>query len=193
MAVRPTHLEHAKAGNKHGWISELGVHSADFAPSRAQLTNRITVSAGATFAGEQADGKMTGSWFLIREESLTAARKRLEGDIYVTGGAWDMSKVRCYFRARRNLRPNFWCGRSCPSKLGAASPSLAGREDFCRAGATEGHSLTSSPTGHHHCCRHRQALSVVVSRRSPLKCHRRGFRRLLHVIKETSNRPHIII
>lgn len=36
---------------------------------------------------------MTGSWMLIREESLTAARARLEGDIYVTGGAWDMSKA----------------------------------------------------------------------------------------------------
>lgn len=30
---------------------------------------------------------------LVRDISLDAARKRLEGDIYVTGGAWDMSKV----------------------------------------------------------------------------------------------------
>ena len=38
--------------------------------------------------------KMNGSWMLIRDVNLQAARTRLEGDIYVTGGAWDMSKVR---------------------------------------------------------------------------------------------------
>lgn len=36
---------------------------------------------------------MTGSWFLLREESLDKARERLSQDIYATGGAWDMSKV----------------------------------------------------------------------------------------------------
>lgn len=36
---------------------------------------------------------MTGSWFLLREESLEKARERLSRDIYVVGGAWDMSKV----------------------------------------------------------------------------------------------------
>ncbi|ORY72745.1 hypothetical protein BCR35DRAFT_307520 [Leucosporidium creatinivorum] len=70
MDVRPIHLEHAKAGNKHGWI----------------------ISAGATFEGE-AGSKMTGSWFLIREESLEKARERLSKDVYVLGGAWDLSKA----------------------------------------------------------------------------------------------------
>lgn len=36
---------------------------------------------------------MTGSWFLLREETLEKARERLSRDIYVVGGAWDMSKV----------------------------------------------------------------------------------------------------
>lgn len=37
---------------------------------------------------------MTGSWFCLREESLDKARERLSKDVYATGGAWDMSKVR---------------------------------------------------------------------------------------------------
>lgn len=36
---------------------------------------------------------MTGSWFLLREESLDKARERLSQDVYATDGAWDMSKV----------------------------------------------------------------------------------------------------
>lgn len=36
---------------------------------------------------------MTGSWFLLREESLDKARERLSQDVYSTEGAWDMSKV----------------------------------------------------------------------------------------------------
>lgn len=36
---------------------------------------------------------MTGSWFLFREETLEKARARLSRDIYVVGGAWDMSNV----------------------------------------------------------------------------------------------------
>lgn len=75
MDVRPIHLEHAAAGHANGWI----------------------VQAGATFGNDPvADGtapKMTGSWFLLREESLEKARERLSRDIYVTGGAWDMSKA----------------------------------------------------------------------------------------------------
>lgn len=54
------------------------------------------VSAGATFADDHGDHtppKMTGSWFLMREVSKTAAFERLSRDIYVTGGAWDMSKA----------------------------------------------------------------------------------------------------
>jgi len=36
---------------------------------------------------------MTGSWFLLREETLEKARARLGRDIYTVGGAWDMSKA----------------------------------------------------------------------------------------------------
>lgn len=36
---------------------------------------------------------MIGSWMLIREESLEAARKRLARDIYAQRGAWDMDSV----------------------------------------------------------------------------------------------------
>lgn len=36
---------------------------------------------------------MTGSWFLLREETKAKALDRLSKDVYVTGGAWDMSKV----------------------------------------------------------------------------------------------------
>ena len=50
------------------------------------------VKAGATFKDD--DQKvMTGSWFLLREESLEAARQRLSQDVYALGHAWDMSKV----------------------------------------------------------------------------------------------------
>jgi hypothetical protein len=31
--------------------------------------------------------------FLFREESIQKARERLSKDVYVSGGAWDMSKV----------------------------------------------------------------------------------------------------
>lgn len=46
---------------------------------------------------------MTGSWFLIREESLEKARERLSKDVYVLGGAWDLSKVRSLAH-RRTLK-----------------------------------------------------------------------------------------
>lgn len=89
MSVRPTHLEHAKAGHQRGWIGEL--HR--FRLSATSSPALPAVSAGATFEGEQSGGKMTGSWFLIKEESLDAARARLSKDIYSTGGAWDMDAV----------------------------------------------------------------------------------------------------
>lgn len=52
--------------------------------------------AGATFASDHGvddPPKMTGSWFLLREETLEKARERLSKDIYVRGGAWDMNRV----------------------------------------------------------------------------------------------------
>lgn len=52
-----------------------------------------SVRAGATFAGDE-QKQMTGSFFLMREVSLDAARARLARDVYATGGAWDLSKVR---------------------------------------------------------------------------------------------------
>ncbi|GAA5836007.1 hypothetical protein JCM3766R1_005126 [Sporobolomyces carnicolor] len=70
MSVRPQHLEDAAVGHANGWI----------------------VKAGATFS-DDSRSKMTGSWFLLREESSDKARERLSKDIYVTGGAWDMEKV----------------------------------------------------------------------------------------------------
>jgi hypothetical protein len=56
------------------------------------LTLPETVKAGATFADDSRT-QMTGSWFLLREESLDKARERLSQDVYATDGAWDMSKV----------------------------------------------------------------------------------------------------
>ncbi|KAG0664214.1 hypothetical protein C6P46_001678 [Rhodotorula mucilaginosa] len=70
MSIRPKHLEHAAEGFKLGWI----------------------VKAGATFADDSRT-QMTGSWFLLREESLDKARERLSQDVYATDGAWDMSKA----------------------------------------------------------------------------------------------------
>ncbi|GAA5940352.1 uncharacterized protein JCM15063_002611 [Sporobolomyces koalae] len=70
MSVRPQHLEEAAIGHKNGWI----------------------IKAGATFSDDTRT-KMTGSWFLLREESAEKAKERLSKDIYVTGGAWDMSKA----------------------------------------------------------------------------------------------------
>ncbi|GAA5969453.1 hypothetical protein JCM21900_006503 [Sporobolomyces salmonicolor] len=73
MQVRPQHLKDAAVGHENGWI----------------------VQAGATFA-DDSKTKMTGSWFLLREETLEKARERLSKDVYVTGGAWDMSKASYY-------------------------------------------------------------------------------------------------
>ncbi|GAA5853503.1 hypothetical protein JCM8547_002483 [Rhodosporidiobolus lusitaniae] len=70
MDVRPQHLKDAAAGHENGWI----------------------IKAGATFLDDTRQ-KMTGSWFLLREESAEKARERLSKDVYVTGGAWDMSKA----------------------------------------------------------------------------------------------------
>ncbi|GAA5988378.1 hypothetical protein JCM11641_005455 [Rhodosporidiobolus odoratus] len=70
MEVRPQHLEDAAVGHANGWI----------------------IKAGATF-NDDSKSKMTGSWFLLREESMEKARERLSRDVYVTGGAWDMSKA----------------------------------------------------------------------------------------------------
>ncbi|GAA6010312.1 hypothetical protein JCM10207_005169 [Rhodosporidiobolus poonsookiae] len=70
MEVRPQHLKDAAEGHANGWI----------------------IKAGATF-NDDSKSKMTGSWFLLREETLEKARERLSRDVYVTGGAWDMSKA----------------------------------------------------------------------------------------------------
>ncbi|GAA6013604.1 hypothetical protein JCM11491_002723 [Sporobolomyces phaffii] len=70
MSVRPQHLQDAAVGHANGWI----------------------VKAGATFS-DDSRSTMTGSWFLLREESSDKARARLSKDIYVTGGAWDMDKA----------------------------------------------------------------------------------------------------
>ncbi|GAA5831429.1 hypothetical protein JCM11251_004022 [Rhodosporidiobolus azoricus] len=70
MEVRPQHLKDAAVGHENGWI----------------------IKAGATF-NDDTKSKMTGSWFLMREETLEKARERLSKDVYVTGGAWDMSKA----------------------------------------------------------------------------------------------------
>ncbi|GAA5890991.1 hypothetical protein JCM6882_008875 [Rhodosporidiobolus microsporus] len=50
------------------------------------------VAGGAIFA-DDASTEMVGSWILFRAESLADARKKIEQDIYTTGGAWDMSKA----------------------------------------------------------------------------------------------------
>lgn len=99
LDVRPTHLAHAAVGHKQGWIGpsplprplSLAPALADAGYQRHPLTPAVT--AGATFA-DDARTKMTGSWFCLREESLAKARERLSRDVYATGGAWDMSKVR---------------------------------------------------------------------------------------------------
>ncbi|GAA5827133.1 hypothetical protein JCM5353_006203 [Sporobolomyces roseus] len=70
MSVRPQHLADAKIGHENGWI----------------------VKAGATFSDDTRQ-KMTGSWFLLREESSEGARERLSKDIYTTGGAWDIKNA----------------------------------------------------------------------------------------------------
>ncbi|GAA6060388.1 hypothetical protein JCM10212_004641 [Sporobolomyces blumeae] len=70
MSVRPQHLKDAAVGHEKGWI----------------------VKAGATFSDDTRT-KMTGSWFLLREETSDKARARLAQDIYVAGGAWDMDKA----------------------------------------------------------------------------------------------------
>ncbi|GAA6035267.1 hypothetical protein JCM8097_008790 [Rhodosporidiobolus ruineniae] len=70
MSVRPQHLADAAVGHEKGWI----------------------IKAGAMFADDSKQ-KMVGSWFLIREETLEKAKKRLGGDIYATGGAFDLSKA----------------------------------------------------------------------------------------------------
>lgn len=54
---------------------------------------------------------MTGSWFLIREESLEKAKERLSKDVYVIGGAWDLSKVRSLARRRSCETLNSFCNR----------------------------------------------------------------------------------
>ncbi|KAI5475199.1 hypothetical protein MNV49_001823 [Pseudohyphozyma bogoriensis] len=70
LEIRQQHLEGTTPGHKVGWI----------------------VKAGPTFA-DDSKSKMTGSYFLMREVSVEAARARLSQDIYATGGAWDMSKA----------------------------------------------------------------------------------------------------
>jgi hypothetical protein len=74
------------------------------------LSSLATVKAGATF-NDDSKSKMTGSWFLLREETSQKARERLSKDVYVTGGAWDMSKVRLSlsfsFIARKMTREAF--------------------------------------------------------------------------------------
>ncbi|GAA6000428.1 YciI family protein [Rhodotorula paludigena] len=70
LEIRPTHLEQSKAGREVGWI----------------------LQAGATFSDDTRT-KMTGSWYLLREESVDKARERLSRDVYAKGGAWDMSRV----------------------------------------------------------------------------------------------------
>ncbi|BGP12984.1 hypothetical protein JCM10213_006622 [Rhodosporidiobolus nylandii] len=70
MEVRPQHLKDAAVGHANGWI----------------------IKAGATFSDDTRT-KMTGSYFVMREISSEKARERLSKDVYVTGGAWDMSKA----------------------------------------------------------------------------------------------------
>lgn len=50
------------------------------------------MAAGATFSDDTAT-KMTGSWFLLYEESIEKALARLSRDIYTVGGAWDIEKA----------------------------------------------------------------------------------------------------
>lgn len=101
MSIRPKHLEHAAEGFKLGWIGTASPSdrlsplttrlTADDMPIRHPRTLRA-VQAGATFADDSRT-QMTGSWFLLREESLEKARARLAQDVYATDGAWDMSRV----------------------------------------------------------------------------------------------------
>ena len=50
------------------------------------LTLPETVKAGATFADDSRT-QMTGSWFLLREESLDKARGRVAPGRFAAGGA----------------------------------------------------------------------------------------------------------
>lgn len=95
MSIRPKHLEHAAEGFKLGWIgASLPRVTAPLHRLNSYLhdARKHTVKAGATFADDSRT-QMTGSWFVLREESLEKARERLARDVYATDGAWDMSKV----------------------------------------------------------------------------------------------------
>ncbi|KAI5479678.1 nucleosome remodeling complex ATPase subunit (Snf2h) [Pseudohyphozyma bogoriensis] len=70
MAVRPQHLEEAKAAYEIGWA----------------------LNGGPTFS-KDATPVMNGSWQLLRAESEAAAIERLKRDIYCVGGAWDIEKI----------------------------------------------------------------------------------------------------
>jgi uncharacterized protein YciI len=65
------HLIDAIEGAKNGWI----------------------VQAGATFFDDSPEPRMNGSWMLIREKSIEAARAMLSRDLYATSGVWNMEKA----------------------------------------------------------------------------------------------------
>ncbi|KAM0747908.1 hypothetical protein T439DRAFT_328571 [Meredithblackwellia eburnea MCA 4105] len=75
LQVRDQHLQNSKLGHANGWI----------------------IKAGAIFSNDPvATGekpKMVGSWYVMREESLEKAKERLSKDVYVAGGAWDLSRA----------------------------------------------------------------------------------------------------
>ncbi|KAK4058155.1 hypothetical protein OIO90_000894 [Microbotryomycetes sp. JL221] len=70
LKVRSVHLAQSAVGRKVGW----------------------TITAGPTFK-EEAGSEMTGSYYILREESLQKAKERLSRDVYAVHGAWDLSKA----------------------------------------------------------------------------------------------------
>lgn len=74
LAARPTHLANLKPRVDSGQV----------------------VFGGATLTKQPADGEapeMTGSAMLIKANSEEEVRAIVEGDAYVKGGAWDVSKM----------------------------------------------------------------------------------------------------
>ncbi|GAA5853508.1 hypothetical protein JCM8547_002487 [Rhodosporidiobolus lusitaniae] len=84
----------------HGWLPDFGegkskrleVRTAHIVYAAVAYQRGWIVAGGATFA-DDSQSEMVGSWILFRALDIDDARKRLEQDIYATGGAWDMAKA----------------------------------------------------------------------------------------------------
>ncbi|KAM0793056.1 hypothetical protein ACM66B_000543 [Microbotryomycetes sp. NB124-2] len=70
LEIRQQHLDNAKAAFARGWLMQ----------------------GGATFEAEHGS-KMTGSFMLVRGQSVSHVKEMLSKDIYTTGGAWDLDNA----------------------------------------------------------------------------------------------------